>query len=476
MGMTWKRIAAGLRLACAACLFIAPCAARVEIQPCKNNFSPEQQIELGQKAAQQVYNEMPVLPESSPVTKYIQALGAKLVREAPGQKWPYKFQVANVAEINAFALPGGSIFVNLGTIQAAANEAQLAGVMAHEISHVVLQHSVCNAAKQQKVGLIAGIGQIAAGVLLGGQAGQLAAQGIGVTAGLGFLKMSRGAEKEADLLGVGILYDAGYDPRGMSEFFETLQAKYGDGGSQFMSDHPNPGNRSEYVNQEVASYVKKPNYVTTTPEFAKIHSTVEGMRAYTAKELASGAWKRQNPNSTVGGSVNQNANVAPANVDLNTGGQWKAFQGAGYSLSIPANWQVYGNQSAAMIAPDGGVAKSADGGAGNVVYGVLTDQFQPQGATNLQNALNALVNEIARDNPGLSPGNQAVVRGNGVTGRAIECSNPSANNGAGEREWIAAFDAGNGTLRYFVFVAPSNRFEQLRSAFSRMLSTITIGR
>jgi predicted Zn-dependent protease len=170
---------------------------RVEIAPCKNNFSPEQQIELGQKAVQQVYAEMPVLPDSSPVTKYAQQLGAKLVAQAPGQKWPYNFHVANVAEINAFALPGGAIFVNLGTIQAAANEAQLAGVMAHEISHVVLQHSVCNAAKQQKVGLIAGLGQIAAGVLLGGAAGTLAQQGIGLTAGLGFLKMSRGAEKEA---------------------------------------------------------------------------------------------------------------------------------------------------------------------------------------------------------------------------------------------------------------------------------------
>lgn len=465
-----------LRLTMAVCLFAQYGEARVEITPCKNNYSPEQQIELGQKAVQQVYGEMPILPESNPVTKYIQALGAKLVSKAPGYKWPYKFQVANVAEINAFAIPGGSIFVNLGTIQAAANESQLAGVMAHEISHVVLQHSVCNAAKQQKVGLIAGIGQIAAGVLLGGAAGQLAQQGIGMTAGLGFLKMSRGAEKEADLMGVGILYDAGYDPRGMSQFFETLQAKYGEGGSQFMSDHPNPGNRSEYVDQEAASFIKKANYITTTPEFAKIHTAVSGMHAYTSKEIASGAWKKQSPNGTVGTGVNQSANVASSNIDLSTSGTWKAFQGAGYTLSIPSNWQVYGNQSAAMIAPNGGVARSADGGAGNVIYGVLTDRFQVQGAGDLQGALNALVSDIARDNPGLSAGSQAAVRGNGVAGRAIECSNPSANNGAGEREWIAAFNGGDGTLRYFVFVAPSKQFEQLRPAFARMLGTISIAR
>jgi predicted Zn-dependent protease len=270
--------------------------ARVEILPCKNNIPPEQQIDLGQKATRQVYATMPVLPDSSAVTQYVQSLGQKLAAEATGYKWHYEFHVANVSDINAFALPGGIIFVNLGTIQAAANEAQLAGVMAHEISHVILQHSICNAVKQQKVGLFAGLGQIAAGVLLGGAAGEMAQQGIGITAGLGFLKMSRGAEKEADLLGVGILYDAGFDPRGMSQFFETIQAKYGAGGSQFMSDHPNPGNRSEYVDKEIASFIPKPSYVTTSPAFEGVQKQITGMRAYTAREVSSGIWKKQPPN------------------------------------------------------------------------------------------------------------------------------------------------------------------------------------
>ncbi len=141
--------------------------AAVEFTPCKNNFSTEQQIQLGDKAAQQVYKEMPVLPDSSPITEYVRQLGERLTAVAPGYQWPYNFHVANVAEVNAFALPGGTVFVNLGTIQAAESEAQLAGVMAHEISHVVLQHSVCNAEKQQRVGLLAGLGQIAAGVILG---------------------------------------------------------------------------------------------------------------------------------------------------------------------------------------------------------------------------------------------------------------------------------------------------------------------
>ena len=269
--------------------------ARVELSPCKNKYSPEQQIALGDKAKQQVYGRMPVLPDSSPVTQYVQDLGNKLAAEAPGYKWPYNIHVVNSAEINAFALPGGSIFVNLGAIQAAANEAQLAGVMAHEISHVVLQHSICNLEKERKVGLLAGLGQIAADVALGGGAGELAGQGIGMTANFGFLRMSRGAEKQADLEGVGIVYDAGYDPHGMPEFFQSIEAKYGKGGAQFLSDHPNPGNRTEYIEKEINTFVPRPNYVTTTPAFTRIKAQVSGMHAYTAREVSAGVWRSQNP-------------------------------------------------------------------------------------------------------------------------------------------------------------------------------------
>ncbi|MBV8866486.1 MAG: M48 family metalloprotease [Acidobacteriaceae bacterium] len=450
--------------------------ARIEIAPCKNHYSPEQQIQLGQKAAQQVYKQLPVLPDTSPITDYIQQLGQKLAAQAPGYKWPYNFHVANVAEINAFALPGGTIFVNLGTIQAAANESQLAGVMAHEISHVVLQHSVCNAEKQQRVGVIAGLGQIAAGVLLGGAAGEIAQQGIGMTAGLGFLKMSRAAEKEADLLGVGILYDAGYDPHGMSQFFETIQAKYGAGGAQFMSDHPNPGNRTEYVDKEIATLVPRSSYITTSPEFALIHKEVTGMRAYTAREVASGVWKRQGPNQTVESGADQPAGDTAAStpVDLNTSGAWKTFRGSGFSIDVPADWQAYGSQLSATLAPAGGIARSANGRAGNVIYGLLTDVYQPQRRMTMGAALDTLINDITDYNPGLVPGPQTELVVNGLRGKSVECENPSRNSGRGERDWIVAFQQGDGTLRYFAFIAPTPDFEKVRPTFAKMMQTIRL--
>src|SRR5258708_34681432 len=134
-------------------------------------------------------------------------------------------------------------------------------------------HAHCNITKQQTKSIWYGLGQIAAGAVIGGDLGSMAAQGIGSVAGLDFLHMGRDAEKQADLLGAGILYDTGYDPRGLPQFFETIQAKYGEGGAQMLSDHPNPGNRTEYVNAEIATLPRRSGGTVTTAEFTRVHAT-----------------------------------------------------------------------------------------------------------------------------------------------------------------------------------------------------------
>lgn len=450
--------------------------ARVQLTPCDSGISPAQQIQLGNKAKEQVYKQMPILPDSSPVTQYISALGHKLAAHAPGYKWPYNFHVANVSDINAFALPGGSVFVNLGTIQAADTEAQLAGVMAHEISHVVLQHSACNIKKEQKYGLFAGLGQVLAGVFLGnGAAGQLAQEGIGITAQLGFLRMSRGDEKQADEEGAQILYDAGYDPRGMVQFFETIESKYGNQSAQFLSDHPNPGNRQEYVSKEIATFPKRAHNIVTTPEFKQISSRVAKMHAYTAKEISSGVWKSQSPNQAVGSATNQasGGSVEPASPDLNTSGPWKQFSGTGFTLQVPANWNAYGSQASAMIGPPGGIVQSPTGAA-TLIVGLLTKQFRPQQRLDVRAAFDALLSEITRENPGMRPGQESELEINGMTGRSVQANNPSANNGTGEHEWIVAFPEADGSLRYFVFVAPAPDYPKVQSAFKRILRSVRV--
>lgn len=174
---------------------VTPAYARFVLPPpCKNAFTPDREIVEGKKAAADIYKTMPMLPDSSPVTQYIQQLGAKLMQYAPGYQWPYSFHVVNEADINAFALPGGPVFVNLGTIQAAETEAQLAGVMAHEISHVVMRHATCNLTKQQGQAQWWALGQLAANIFIPGAGGELAAEGVGAAAGMTFLKMGRDAE------------------------------------------------------------------------------------------------------------------------------------------------------------------------------------------------------------------------------------------------------------------------------------------
>ncbi|KAA6458610.1 hypothetical protein DYQ86_18810 [Acidobacteria bacterium AB60] len=446
--------------------------AAVQLQPCKNNITPAQQIEIGNKAAQQVYQQMPVEPDSSRVTQYVAGLGQKLAPLYPGYRWPYNFHVVNVADINAFALPGGSIFVNLGTIQAASNEAQLTAVLAHEMSHVVLQHSICNLEKEQRVGILAGLGQLATGALLGNSTlGALAQRGIGLGAGLSFLRMGRDAEQQADMEGVSVLYDAGYDPRAMPQFFETIQAKYGNGGAQLLSDHPNPGNRTEYVDREIATFQPKPRYVTNTPQFTQIHTLVAGMHAYTSKEVDSGVWRSKYPNQS---GLNSYDPSAPAGqVDLRAPQSWTSYKGDGFTLDVPANWQSLGNTASGMIAPPGGIGPTPDGKGANLIYGILTGTYQSDASASATTALSGLLAQFTHDNPGLQSGPVNRLTLNGVQAADAHCLDRNANNSRGEHDWIAGIPVSGG-MRYFVFVSPEPDFNTMRPVFERILNSVKV--
>src|SRR5512138_2984915 len=180
--------------------------------PGTTGMTREQQEKLGLQAVGEVYKQMPVLPDSSPVTQYINQLGKRLQQQIPSQyNWPYQFHVIPQKEINAFALPGGPIFVNLGTVMAADNEAELAGVIAHEMSHVYMQHSIKQMRKNQGPSVLAGLGQIL-GQMIGGVGGAVASLGAQLGAGVLSMKYSRSDEAQADAVGAIIMYKAGYDP------------------------------------------------------------------------------------------------------------------------------------------------------------------------------------------------------------------------------------------------------------------------
>ncbi len=199
-----------LAITLAACFLVAETLAVVHPpelpDPGKAPLSKEEQEKLGAQAAAEVYKQMPVLPDNSPESQYIQQVGRRLFSVIPPQyNWPFRFHVVQQKEINAFALPGGEMFVNVGTITAAQNEAQLVGVMAHEMSHVYMMHSAKQMEKSAFAQGLAGL----AGAILGGSnsiwAG-LAKAGIQIGAGTVMLKYSRGDESQADAVGAIMMY------------------------------------------------------------------------------------------------------------------------------------------------------------------------------------------------------------------------------------------------------------------------------
>lgn len=272
-----------------------PAFARVQPTTGFDLYSHEDELQVGKEAALEMNRGLPLLPDSSPVSRYVSDLGKKLAAHAPGgsngeEAWPYAFHVVNQKEINAFALPGGTVYINLGTIQAADSEAELAGVLAHEIAHVVQRHGTRAASKQMAAEVPLAL---LAGMLGKSTAVQAAAFGISFGVGSYFLKNSRQSESEADLLGADIMYDAGYDPHALAEFFTKLEDQAGGRGSeldQFFSDHPDPGNRVESVSQEVATLPSKV-YLLSSPEFLSVKQTVSGMKPMTADQIA--VWQKK---------------------------------------------------------------------------------------------------------------------------------------------------------------------------------------
>src|SRR4029078_1789010 len=236
-------------------LMLSACAtdlmAQTAIKLPKNKFTPQQDVELGRESAHEGRQQYPVINDVK-ITAYLTKLGDRLVTAAPADLkqsvYEYSFTPVNLKEINAFALPGGPMFVNRGMCDAAAAEGEVVGVMAHELSHVLLRHGTANASKAQNPWLQLGqlAGQIG-GAVVGGAAGSAIAQGSQFGLGTFLLGYSRDFEKQADILGSQIMARAGYDPRALAHMFETIeQESRGSGGDspQWMSSHPNPGNTS----------------------------------------------------------------------------------------------------------------------------------------------------------------------------------------------------------------------------------------
>jgi len=230
-------------------LIITPIAALAQnYKPGFNIFSPQQDYEIGRQSAAAVNRQLRTYTDAR-----VSRIGKRLAAQAPGTRYPYTFRVVDNNAINAFALPGGYVYVNRGALQAARNENEIAAVIAHEIAHVALRHGTNQASKAY----LARTGLGLVGGLLGGRGNSGLGQMMGVVGGFGlntlFLKHSRTAEQQADSLGMQMLRRAGYDPRGMISFLQSIQRHSGGRSVEFLSSHPNPSNRIARLERELGS-------------------------------------------------------------------------------------------------------------------------------------------------------------------------------------------------------------------------------
>ncbi len=248
----------------------------------------DKEVSQGRQLAAQVDREAKFIDDPV-ITEYINRVGQNIVLHSDS-KIPFTIKVIDSDEVNAFALPGGFFYVNKGLILAADNEAEVAGVMAHEIAHVAARHAMENQAK----GMLAEIGLLAGSIFLGGLGGMLINQGAQFGALLGFMKFNRSAEAEADMLGVEYMWAAGYDPNAMSTMFEKLAAKNKKKPGTFsklFETHPQSVDRMNATRELVARFPDKEEYVLSTSEFQRVKNRLlrlSNARASSAGDISPG--------------------------------------------------------------------------------------------------------------------------------------------------------------------------------------------
>ena len=504
--MTIQRIRtclAAVLVASLSALAADPALAPTKIKPGFNLFSAEQDIEIGRQSAVEVERQLPILQDPA-VASVVNAIGTRLAGFipgfVPGKRFPYQFKIVNASDINAFALPGGFLYLNRGLIEAAKSEGQLAGVMAHEMAHVALRHGTNQASK-------AYLGQTGLG-LLGGLFSKdegTTEKVMGAVGGFGlnalFLKFSRTDEEQADIVGAQTMARAGYNPQDMVDFFELLQAKQsGEPGKveQFFSSHPAPKDRATRIRNEMKLLTIRP--ADTVGGFRQAKAALTAMPAARSMQEIT-----QNlPASTTAPRPASNGRVSDIDIAAPSETFRTLDQGKTrlFRVDYPSNWQTYESADGlgVTIAPEGGLV-DAGGHQKDLIYGVVLNHYAPfrndvddvdsrfsfQGApgtpdsltvsrTGLALAMNDLVGQIVRTNPTLKlvPNSQRVDTLDGASALSLVLSGRSAATGDDERVTVFTRELADDHVVYALFIAPGQDYGQLHGTFTRMIGSLRV--
>lgn len=445
----------------------AVASAQTRVEPPKNNYQPSDDVKLGREAAAQAEQQFPVLRDDG-LTSYVSDIGRRLVGAIPAElqhpEFQYSFTIVNVKEINAFALPGGPMYVNRGMIEAAKTEGEVAGVMAHELSHVALRHGTAQASKATPYQIGAIAGQVL-GAIIGGKVGSVVAQGSQFGLGAAFMRFSREYERQADDEGAQIMARAGYDPRDMANMFKTIEAQGGGAGMpEWLSDHPDPGNRYAYIAQE-AQTLRVINPVRDTRGFEQAQAKLRQMSpAPTTAEASRNAENR--PRGTSGTAIGLGRVGAPS-------ARFVSYRaGTLFQISVPDNWRQLPGSQSITFAPEGGYATSS--GQSVFTHGVEAGEAAA-GGRDLPTATEGLLASLGQANPGLrrlSNGQPAMVGDHG--GMRVDLSNTSDATGQPERLALYTTLLPDGHLFYAVAVAPQDEFDRYNATFSKVVASLRL--
>jgi Zn-dependent protease with chaperone function len=454
------------------CLVLgSPLAAQTRIVAPDNSYAVADDVKLGREASAEVRKELPMLNDQR-VDDYVENIGRRLVAAIPDEfrraEFQYSFDVVDQKEINAFALPGGPMYLNRGMIEAAKTEGEVAGVMAHEISHVALRHGTAQAAKGQKFQIGSVLGQIA-GAIIGGTAGSIISQGSQFGLGAYFLKYGREYETQADLLGAQMMARAGYDPREMANMFKTIESEGKSSGPEWLSSHPNPGNRFNAITKEAQALRVQGN--ANTGQFATVKARLNGMPpAYTAEQIAKGQAK----NRTGTGNTSNTGNAGVRTVAVEPpAAAYRTYQpGQFLKVSVPSNWQQFGEQGGVTYAPTGGFFEQNGGTAftHGVQIGTVTG-----GSGNLQRDTDQLLQNFAKSNPNLRrSGNYQRDTLGGRQGLTARLSNVSEVSGKPEVITLSTTKLRDNSILFVIAVAPQDEATAYQQTFARVRQSMQL--
>jgi beta-barrel assembly-enhancing protease len=472
---------------------VAAADAQTQIKSGFNLFSPEQDVEIGRQSVAEVERQMPVVSDRE-VEAYVNEIGRKLAANSGGPQFPYTFRVVNASDINAFALPGGPIYINRGIIDNARNEGEVAGVLAHEISHVALRHGTHQASKAYA----AQAGLSILGGFLGGRTGNNTAQILQTIGGVGlnvlFLKFSRELETQADIRGAQILARSGYNPQDMIGFFQQLERVDKSKKTNWLASHPAPPDRVARITKEAKLLSTPATPTTNVAQLQRIQSRMRSSygTAPTMAQIAqtgpmtSGSTNSQGQSQTV-----RPGTVAAPSTSLKT----FTARSRVYRVAYPSNWRVYEEGTTGVtLAPEGGIGTA--NGRTEIVYGAVVNHYDPFGSavprsrlrgTNqndvygsnvtIEQATQDLIGQIQQSGPHLKTIRNSTKRINaqgGGTALTASLRGVNPNTRLNERVTVVTRQLADDHLVYMLFITPEQEATRYSSLLTAMVNSLQV--